>query len=422
MSQGRARLQALTSASTWTLAGCTVALSAVLGCSSPNATQPEASSAPRLQARHAAASAPPAAVVDAGPAVAASSAALEAGVGDAAAPTESEISIDAAAVSEPSIFVIDETVPASLDGHNFFLWIKGGFVQVQNDRTFRFWQKGATKPVALFSLPAQLPRIHIGALADPAGERVAAVVLRPGAGVGFAAADLYLWSSKGGGLRRLLATTPKQPIQESTLVWSADGKWIGVEGYAKDCKYEEGRELVYCTRILLVDAETGAIGYRTPAGLAPRGAELASGRLYIQADSPGADQEEMIGGLGATEFGAFWYELDIAKRSLSRSKPPAHASPDGRYRVVAQNRSVRVIPSDGSVGYVVVEQWLGEPRWIGDHGLVLGDLELNLQTKRVRKLWPDGFSGAGISPDARMALAARTTPAKKFEFRWAKPR
>ena len=254
----------------------------------PNATKPEASSAPRAPARQAAASAPAAALVDSGQAVAASSAALDAGAGDAAAPTEPEIRVEATAVSEPAIFVIDESVPAPLDGKNFFLWVKGGFVQIQNERTFRFWPQGATKPVLLFSLPAPLPNIHIGALADPAGDRLAAVAVRVGAGLGFVTADLYVWSkgTKGTGLRRLLATTPKQPLFPSTLVWSADGKWIGVEGYAKDCSYEGSQEIVHCRRILLVDAETGAIGYRTPAGLKPRRERLSSVRPRRRAAPP----------------------------------------------------------------------------------------------------------------------------------------
>ena len=338
-----------------------------------------------------------------------------------------QLRIDPATLPAEALYVIVEG-PAPPPGAYF--WFNGGYVEARmtgGNSVLRFWPPFAAKPSATL-LTLRGPFSRGMPQVDPSGLRIALLPQRVGAGLGLAVGDLYVWS-QATGLRRLLATTRRQLLMLADLEWSADGKHLVLMGWANDCPEEvwAGRvETVECERVLLVNAETGRIEYRTPAGLDARTVLARSGRILVMG-GPNSQPQETYSGRPGVGTGpsrpAHWYELDAATHTLTPSEPPTVSSPDGRFRVTDFYPKLRVSSSEGKLLYELEDKYLPNPaRFRGDHQWQDDEIELDLATGQAQRLWPEGFSAYARSPDGQSALVARTAKGGSVEMRWAKPR
>jgi hypothetical protein len=337
--------------------------------------------------------------------------------------TLSKVSTKLADATGDSFFVFDEApLPPLTDEHSFLALQDGYALAKEGANTVKIQHLPAfsDKATPLFTLPGRVARGDLQA--DPAGQRIAGLVMHP-LGIGFMNVDLHVWS-KPTGLRRVLEGTVQNSLRPATLDWSPDGKHIVIEGYAKDCPTQEGARR--CSRILLVDVTSGKVVYRTPAGLMTRGAHGATGRLIIVADPYGRPVEQRTAALGSLASDTGYWEL-AATHELLPSPGIHYDSPDGRFHLQEYMAPPRVYPStrveakDGSVAYSL-DWFTFEPIWLGPHLLALRDVVLDLETRALRPMAPDGFSLGTLGFDGKSALVYRRAAKGPPEYRWAKPR
>jgi hypothetical protein len=345
---------------------------------------------------------------------------------------------DADLPREPA-FVVDGAPLQGALGR--FAWFKGGFFEeLRDDRVSRvsFWPVFGEASQPLFLVTGRCRELT----ADPEGERLAYLLYRLKNGQYDRLADVYLWS-KAGGSQRLVATTPGLELGGGGLTWSADGRWLVTHAHTNDCPWQEadpqtgaGRgpiEQRSCDRMVLIDSQTGRVSYRTPAALDPRYVDVWTGPLLIHAGDRGQNRELIIGEHSSPELGR-WWRLDPPTLTLALGRPPAHTSPDGKFRILSEDGwKTRVVTTDGRRNYLVDRALAGRILWLGPHHLALrgrswygatpapADIVVDLETRQARRLWPEGYEEAAVSPDGESAVL-HWQRGTEFERRWARKR
>jgi hypothetical protein len=334
-------------------------------------------------------------------------------------------------------FAIGEALPplsSAADGS--FQVFKDGYLMERtgdDHSSAHFWPLWADKPVELFSLPTRWLWLTV----DPERENLALLAFLPQTGERHPWGDLYVWS-KAKGTRRLLRTTPALRLAMHPLEWTGDGQSLALLADTPDCRWQEQNELTrrgqgpirqrLCQRVVIVDARTGRVTYRTPAALDPHVVDTSTDALLLNTSKLGKN-EDLIIGSSAGLMGEVWWRLDLALSALSPSDPPSPRSPDGQFRIEADHWKTRVRTTNDE-RYVVQRWFHGRPEWLGPHhvalfayvpngGAPLPDIALDLATRRARALVPEGYSVSAMSSDGAHAILSNSATRER---RWAKRR
>jgi hypothetical protein len=350
---------------------------------------------------------------------------------------QQELTFSAADLQGEPWFAIDEALPplsGAADGS--FQVFKDGYVMERTDdhhSSAHFWPLWADKPVELFSLPTRWRWLTV----DPEGESVALLAFLPQTGERYPWGDVYVWS-KAKGKRRLLRTTPALRLAMDPFEWTGDGQSLALLADTPDCSWQARDEVTrrgqgpirqrLCQRVVIVDARTGRVSYRTPAALDPHGVDTSTNALLLHTSKLGKN-EHLIIGSSAGLTGEVWWRLDLALSALSPADPPSHSSPDGQFRIEADDWKTRVRTTDDR--RYVVDRWFHDrPSWLGPHhvalfayvpngGAPLPSIVLDLATKLARPLVPEGYSLSTMSSDGAHAILSNSAT---HERRWAKRR
>lgn len=350
---------------------------------------------------------------------------------------QQELTFSAADVQGEPWFAIDEALlPLSGAADGSFHVFRDGYLMERTDdhhSSAHFWPLGADKPIELFSLPTRWRWLTV----DAKGESVALLAFLPQTGERYPWGDVYVWSTAKG-KRRLLRTTPALRLAVHSFEWTGDGQSLALLADTPDCSWQARDELTrrgqgpirqrLCQRVVIVDAGTGRISYRTPAALDPHQVDTSTSALLLHTSRLGK-KEDLIIGSSAGLTGEVWWRLDLALSALSRSDPPSHSSPDGQFRIEADHWKTRV-RSTSDRRYVVQRWFHSRPSWLGPHhlalfayvpngGVPLPDIALDLETKRARALVPEGYSVSAMSYDGAHAILSNSVT---HERRWAKRR
>jgi hypothetical protein len=266
-------------------------------------------------------------------------------------------------------------------------------------------------------------------LACDGHERVVVAAQHAGAGLGFAVNDLYAWTeAKGRSL--LLRASRKLAVQFRTSIGvSPDGRWLGFPAVTNDCRalghsrnsigiLPDTEIITTCTRLVVVELESGRIEYRTPAALDGLKIELTSGGIFVSGEAWGKTEEVIQPGLGAEPHPEpIWYRVALDKHELSRILGPEELSPDGHFRVLhLSDTELAISGTDGS-SYRVRHPAFATTAFRGQHALVVGEFELELEARETRRFLPEGVSLNELSRDGTTAI---TVAGDKFY--WAAAR